>query len=70
MVSRSTVIAARAAAHNQKKPPDPATIPGRTAVRAIAYRSARRMPPWMRRAVPAGVRAKVRDRMSGGDSRK
>jgi hypothetical protein len=65
VVSRSTVIAARAVAHHQAVPADARTVPGRTAVRAIAYRSARRIPLWMRRMVPPGTRAKVRRRITG-----
>lgn len=66
VVSRSTVIAARRAVRRQPHEPSAEEVPGRTAVRALAYRSARRMPGWLRRIVPAGAQAKVRSRMTGG----
>ena len=71
VVSRSTVIAARRA----RSPPAARAgrrgrRPGRTAVRALAYRSAQRMPAWLRRIVPAGARARSAqpdDRRRTGD---
>jgi hypothetical protein len=66
VVSRSTVIAARRALRQQPHEPDPREVSGRTAARALAYRSASRSPRWLRQLVPSGVRARMRNRMAGG----
>ena len=59
-VATSSVHAARVAARRAPRPTDITGIAGRDAARALAYRSARRLPGWMRRMVPDGARTRLR----------
>jgi hypothetical protein len=65
-VSRSSVIAVRQAAERARKQ-EPAPAPAApTGIRSVAVRAARRVPPSVRRMVPASARARVRARLSPG----
>jgi hypothetical protein len=65
VVSRSSVIAARSALRRRLHEPGTTPTPQSSGARALAYRSARRAPAWLRHLVPAGARARLRDRTAG-----
>lgn len=62
VVTQSTLIAARREAHRRGVE---TPISGRTALVALAISGARRLPHWVRRLVPASLRARVRARLDG-----
>jgi hypothetical protein len=62
VVSQSTLIAARQEAHRRGVE---TPISGRTALIALVTSGARRLPHWMRRLVPASLRARVRAQLGG-----
>ncbi|GAA2148644.1 hypothetical protein GCM10009844_27260 [Nocardioides koreensis] len=64
-VSRSSVIAVRQAAERARKQ-EPAPVPAPTGIRGFAVSAARRVPPSVRRLVPAPARARVRARLTPG----
>ena len=62
VVTQSTLIAARQEAHRRGLE---TPISGRTALVALVTSGARRLPHWMRRLVPAPLRARVRAQLGG-----
>lgn len=63
VVTQSTLIAARQEAHRRGVAESP--ISGRTALVALVVSAARRLPPWVRRLVPASLRARARGQLGG-----
>jgi len=66
MVSRSSVIAARAQERARQESAETPVTPAATGLRACAVRAARRVPAPVRRLVPASARARLRARLAPG----
>lgn len=66
VVSRSSVVAARASARADAQRALAAADPPRSSGRSLALRTVRRTPPWLRRLVPHAARTRVLSRLDGG----